>query len=244
MKLSAETRTSVKTDHALIAPDGWVNSALPGWTDSQVHVIINRAMGAQFTQLLVYKNEGETENIDSGADQYFLYVMEGEGSVTVDGKEYQTAPGSYFYIPPASVFQVTSKKTLKLTVFIKKYVELKGFSTPTVIFKDAQDVAKDIYLDDPLLHLQVLLPDDLRFDMAVNIFTYQPGGHLPFVETHVMEHGLIYLNGQGIYRLADNWYPVRADDCIWMAPYCPQWFVAMGKTPAVYLYYKDVNRQP
>jgi (S)-ureidoglycine aminohydrolase len=29
-----------------------------------------------------------------------------------------------------------------------------------------------------------------------------------------------------------------------MAAYCPQWFVAMGKTPARYLYYKDVNRDP
>jgi (S)-ureidoglycine aminohydrolase len=29
-----------------------------------------------------------------------------------------------------------------------------------------------------------------------------------------------------------------------MAPYCPQWFVAMGKNPARYLYYKDVNRRP
>ena len=29
-----------------------------------------------------------------------------------------------------------------------------------------------------------------------------------------------------------------------MAPYCPQWFVAMGKSPARYLYYKDVNRDP
>ena len=31
---------------------------------------------------------------------------------------------------------------------------------------------------------------------------------------------------------------------IWMAPFCPQWFVAMGKDPARYLYYKDVNRDP
>ena len=36
--------------------------------------------------------------------------------------------------------------------------------------------------------------------------------------------------------------PVAAGDVIWMAPFCPQWFVAMGKTPASYLYYKDVNR--
>jgi (S)-ureidoglycine aminohydrolase len=31
---------------------------------------------------------------------------------------------------------------------------------------------------------------------------------------------------------------------IWMRAYCPQWFVAMGKSPARYVYYKDVNRDP
>lgn len=244
MKLSAETRTSVKSNHALIAPDGWVGSQLPGWTDSQVHVIISSTMGAKFTQLLVFKPAGETASIDSGADEYFIYVMEGEGSIRVDSQEHQLMPGSYLYIPPAASFQVSCQKTLKLTVFIKKYQELEGHATPVVIAKSAQEIEKETYLDDPLLQMQVLLPDDPRFDMAVNIFTYHPGGQLPFVETHVMEHGLIYLSGQGIYRLANDWYPVRTDDCIWMAPYCPQWFGALGKEPAVYLYYKDVNRQP
>jgi (S)-ureidoglycine aminohydrolase len=52
------------------------------------------------------------------------------------------------------------------------------------------------------------------------------------------------LSGQGIYRLDGDWHPVRAGDVIWMAPYCPQWFAAMGKTPASYIYYKDINRDP
>lgn len=50
------------------------------------------------------------------------------------------------------------------------------------------------------------------------------------------------LNGSGIYRLANDWYPVQAGDTIWMASFCPQWFVATGKSPARYIYYKDVNR--
>jgi (S)-ureidoglycine aminohydrolase len=64
------------------------------------------------------------------------------------------------------------------------------------------------------------------------------------VETHVMEHGLLMLQGGGIYRLGDFWYPVAAGDFIWMGPYCPQWFGALGKTPAKYLIYKDWNRHP
>ncbi len=59
---------------------------------------------------------------------------------------------------------------------------------------------------------------------------YQPGAALALVEIHVMEHGLLMLQGGGIYRLGNSWYPVQTGDFIWMAPYCPQWFGALGKT--------------
>jgi (S)-ureidoglycine aminohydrolase len=80
--------------------------------------------------------------------------------------------------------------------------------------------------------------------MEMNLFTFNPGGSLPLVEVHLMEHGLLFLQGGGIYRLDERWYPVQAGDVIWMGPFCPQWFAAVGKTPARYLYYKDVNRHP
>ena len=70
---------------------------------------------------------------------------------------------------------------------------------------------------------------DRAYDFAVNTMTYDPGAALSMVEIHVMEHGLLMLEGGGIYRLGDSWYPVEAGDFIWMAPYCPQWFGALGK---------------
>src|SRR5438477_192593 len=82
-------------------------------------------------------------------------------------------------------------------------------------------------------------PADPAFDFAVNTMTFLPGATLPMVEIHVMEHGLLMLAGEGIYRLGEHWYPVAAGDFIWMGPYCPQWFGALSKTPAKYLLYKD-----
>jgi (S)-ureidoglycine aminohydrolase len=99
-------------------------------------------------------------------------------------------------------------------------------------------------MGDDALEVRTLLPDDTTFDCAVNTMTFQPGATLPMVEIHVMEHGLLMLEGAGIYRLGDCWYPVQAGDFIWMAPYCPQWFGALGKKPAKYLLYKDWNRHP
>ena len=57
----------------------------------------------------------------------------------------------------------------------------------------------------------------------------------------VEEHGLLMIKGGGIYRRGDQWYPTQAGDFIWMAPFCPQWFGAIGK-PAKDLIYKDFNR--
>ena len=44
-------------------------------------------------------------------------------------------------------------------------------------------------------------PTDLRHDMHVNIVNFEPGGAIPFPETHVMEHGLYVLEGKAVYLL-------------------------------------------
>ena len=44
-------------------------------------------------------------------------------------------------------------------------------------------------------------PLDVRHDMHVNIVNFEPGGVIPFPETHVMEHGLYVLEGKAVYLL-------------------------------------------
>jgi (S)-ureidoglycine aminohydrolase len=105
------------------------------------------------------------------------------------------------------------------------------------------DVKAETWADNPHSRLQTLVPDELQYDFAMNIFTFDPGHGLPYVETHVMEHGLLFLQGKGMYYLDGEWMEVEADDFIWMGPYCPQSFYATGPTPSRYLYYKNVNRE-
>ena len=119
-----------------------------------------------------------------------------------------------------------------------------NIEAPPAVHGYVADIPAEPFLGNDNARLQTLLPIDSRYDLAMNIFTYQPGATLPFVETHIMEHGLLMLAGQGVYRLDENYYPVSVGDAIWMAPFCPQWFVAMGDEPASYLYYKDVHRLP
>lgn len=242
-ELFGHTRARVAARHALLTPNNHVNSSVPGITGAKTIVLINEALGAKFAQLLVTFQKGGKAEQDESDVQTFGYLMSGAANVTVGSQSKKCEAGYYFFVPPGQPWSLTAPKAgTQVTVFQKKYVPLAGVPTPWPIIADSAKVKGTPFLGDPAANLQVLLPDEPAFDMAVNIFAYQPGGHLPFVEVHVMEHGLIMLDGQGVYRLEDSWYPVQTGDVIWMGPYCPQWFVAMGKTPASYLYYKDVNR--
>jgi (S)-ureidoglycine aminohydrolase len=245
MEISALTRSVVKRNHALISPDGYINSVVPGWTNCTVNVIINEQMGARLCQTIIsFQKDGALSGITKGS-QLFFYVIKGKCRAAVGVESKMLSEGHFVYIPVGASYHFDQiEEGTQVLSFHKVYEALEGTKGPGTIFGDAGKVAGKEYLGDPALRLQVLLPEDLSFDMAVNIFTYDPGGHLPMVETHIMEHGLLYLQGQGIYMLDHEWYPVKKGDSIWMAPYCQQWFTAMGKEPAVYIYYKNVNRFP
>lgn len=242
-ELFGHTRAHVGVRHALLTSANHVNSSVPGITGATAIVLINEAMGAKFAQTLVNFQEGGRAGQPASDTQTFGYIMGGGGTVTAGQEKARCGAGGYFYAPAGQAWSFTAPKAgTQVTLFQKKYAPIAGTSAPKPIISEAAKVKGAPFLGDPAANLQVLLPDEPAFDMAVNIFAYQPGGHLPFVEVHVMEHGLVMLDGAGVYRLEDRWYPVQAGDVIWMGPYCPQWFVAMGKIPARYLYYKDVNR--
>jgi (S)-ureidoglycine aminohydrolase len=92
--------------------------------------------------------------------------------------------------------------------------------------------------------LRKLLPETADYLFNIHIMDFNPGEHLKVHEVHYNQHGLLLLQGQGIYRLADDWYPVQAGDAIYMAPFVPQWYGALGTTPTRYVIYKDVTIDP
>lgn len=241
--LFGQTRDVVKDRYALRTPSGFVPSVLPGWRNVVPIVQISPGMGADFAQIQITFAKNGEGRVNTGANQYLVYVLEGKCIADLAGKKHSLRAGSYAYVPSQTDFHFTQASAgAKLLMFEKKFVPLAGYDKPSVLVSHQSSIQGNPFLGNKDARLQVLLPDHPSFDMAVNIFTYQPGATLPFVETHIMEHGLMMLKGQGVYRLDADWYPVCAGDIIWMASYCPQWFVAMGTEPASYIYYKDVNR--
>ena len=242
-ELFGHTRDVVKERYALRTPAGFVPSCLPGWRQCTSIVQISPGMGADFSQLLITFLKGGEGRGNTGRNEYVVYVLAGKCAATLAGKKHNLITGSYAFVPPNCDFLFSQGSVgTQLLIFEKRFQSLDGDATPDVLVGHERAIKGNPFLGHKEARLQVLLPDHPSFDLAVNIFTYDPGATLPFVETHIMEHGLVMLQGQGVYRLDADYHPVQAGDVIWMAPYCPQWFVAMGTTCAGYIYYKDVNR--
>jgi (S)-ureidoglycine aminohydrolase len=238
------TRTVVRPNYAVIARDGYVPSVLPGWTDCAAYVQISGAMGgcvAGLIQILFDCKPGGTGTFESDHHERVFYVTKGSGKL--NGHELR--PGSYAYVPPSSALRFfAGMEGAELLMFEKAYEAMRGVAPPLFVVGHEENAAESPFLGDPRARLKTLFPTSIDWDLAVNIFTYDPGATLPFVETHVMEHGMLFLSGSGVYRLNEDWHPVTAGDAVWIAPYCPQWFIAAGPEPARYIYYKDVNRAP
>ncbi len=200
------------------------------------------ALGARFWQYTAEMEAGGT--LAPSQAQRFLYVVEGEVTIELDNPPEDLKAGSFAYLPEQTKHRVCSKTQARIAVIEKPYVVLAGVASPPALVGHEASVASQSLMGDEAVQVRSLLPADIAFDFAVNTMTYDPGASLSMVEIHVMEHGLLMLQGEGIYRLGDCWYPVQAGDFIWMRAFCPQWFGALGKTAAKYLIYKDWNRSP
>ena len=237
-----QTRSSHQPNHLLLTPDTFVRTTLPGMKQCSAIVHVGPAHGAAFTEYTAeFASGGE---LGPASWQRFLYVLEGAVAVELNGKRSELGPRGYAYVPEGVSHRVVGKEGTRVAVIEKPYAVLQSQARPEAIVSSEDAVSSHALDDDPDLQVKCLLPDEMKFDFAVNTMVYQPGAALSMVEMHIMEHGLIMLEGGGIYRLGDSWYRVTAGDFIWMAPWCPQWFGAIGKGPAKYLIYKDWNRHP
>lgn len=236
------TRTVIQPDHLLHTPDAFIRTPLPGARGVEFVLHVSPRIGAHFAQMTA---EFEVDGtLGDTSAQRFVYVLEGELTLTVEGATHSLSTASFAYIPQGHIHTIRATQTARAAIIEKPYEAETGASAPRVIVGTESSIAPIALMGDERLRVCHMMPDDPAYDFAVNTMTYDPGAALAMVEAHIMEHGLLMLEGGGIYRLSDSWYPVQAGDFIWMAPWCPQWFGAIGKQPAKYLIYKDWRRHP
>jgi (S)-ureidoglycine aminohydrolase len=237
-----ETRSSQKPNHVLLTGDTFVRTALPGMKACVAVVHAGPAMGAKFAQYTAeFELGGELGETPA---QRLIYVVEGHLTLELEGRKHELKKHGYAYVPEGTPHRTVAASVTRAAVIEKPYEPVGLAERPGPIVSSEDAISSHPLGDDADLQVKCLLPDAMSFDFAVNTMVYQPGAALSMVEMHVMEHGLLMLEGGGIYRLGDSWYPVTAGDFIWMGPWCPQWFGAIGKKPAKYLIYKNWNRHP
>jgi len=221
-----------------------VPSTLPTFEGTVTQVLTTPTIGAKFTkhELQVEANGGTRDVINDGLEA-FLFVLEGQFGLEVDGKKHKMAKVGFFWLPANMPYSlknngVTRTRALWLR---RKYQQRDGITIPGPIVaneKDVEPIPEDTYYEQHLIPYD----DELGFDMAFNLLLFEPGIYFSFVESHIMEHGLYMLTGRGLYFLNGDFIEVQKGDYIYMAPYCPQTFYATGWDKSSYILYKDVNR--
>ena len=235
------SRARVRQRYAIFPLEGYPPSRLPSWPDAEVRVLASPALGAQFVQYLIDLPEGKQgEFAGDDAIENFYFVVSGAGAF---GKDHPVRSGSFGLLPPGHAVSLRADEGMRFIVLRREIERVQTIEVFKPLHGQESDVKAETWADNPRSRLQTLIPDELQYDLAMNIFTFDPGHGLPYVETHVMEHGLLMLEGKGLYYLNGEWMEVEKDDFIWMGPYCPQSFYATGPTPAKYIYYKNVNRE-
>jgi (S)-ureidoglycine aminohydrolase len=237
-----QTRSTTQRDHLLHTPETFVRAPLPGMQNANAIIHISPAAGAAFTQYTAELAPGGS--LGPATTQRFVYILEGAADLTTESLTKTLTQATYAYIPTGTNHTIKAQQDTRIAVIEKTYAPLSSTTPPEVFIGDETTITPSPLNGDADLQVRPLLPDNPAFDFAVNTMAYNPGAALSMVEVHVMEHGLLMLEGGGIYRLGDHWYPVTKGDFIWMAPFCSQWFGAIGKQPAKYLIYKDWNRHP
>ncbi|MBY6117644.1 bifunctional allantoicase/(S)-ureidoglycine aminohydrolase [Mameliella alba] len=248
------TDRAVFTDAYAVIPKGTmrdiVTSFLPFWEGTRLWVLSRPLSGfaETFSQYIMEVAPGggsDRPETDPGAEAV-LFVVEGAGTLTIDGTAHALEPGSFAFLPPATDWTLrnTGDAPLKFHWIRKAYEAVEGLPAPEAFVTNEKDITPAAMpgTDGKWATTRFVDQTDLRHDMHVTVVTFEPGGVIPFAETHVMEHGLYVLEGKAVYRLNTDWVEVEAGDYMWLRAFCPQACYAGGPGRFRYLLYKDVNR--
>jgi (S)-ureidoglycine aminohydrolase len=248
------TDRAVFTEAYAVLPRGTmtdiVTSNLPFWDATRLWMIARPLSGfaETFSQYIVEVQPGggsDKPELDEGAEGV-VFVVSGGLRLTLDDEAHELTEGGYAFIPPGQSWTLRNggAQTATFHWIRKAYQFVEGVELPTAFVTNEKDVVglEMPDTDGAWTTQRFVDPADVRHDMHVNIVNFQPGGAIPFPETHVMEHGLYVLEGKAVYLLNNDWVEVQEGDFMWLRAFCPQACYAGGPGRFRYLLYKDVNR--
>jgi (S)-ureidoglycine aminohydrolase len=248
------TGRAVFTDSYAVIPKGVLSdivaSRLPHWNDTRAWILARPMTGfsetfAQYLMEVAPGGGSDRPEPEPGVEGV-LFLMQGGLRLTIGGESHDVGPGAWIYLPPGCrwTLRASGNAPARFTWIRKRYEPVDGLECPEPVLSNDNNVVPEAMPDTGgrWSTTRFVSPDDLRHDMHVTIVNLMPGAVIPFLETHVMEHGLYVLEGRGAYRLNTDWVEVEAGDFMWLRAFCPQACYAGGPGPFRYLLYKDMNR--
>ena len=227
-----------------------VVSYLPYWDNTRLWVLARPLSGfaetfSHYLMEIAPAGGSDRPELDKEAEGA-LFVAGGNLILTLADGERELRPGSFAYMPPGCAWSIRNRGSSPAQVhWIRKlYQRVPGLADPEaiVINEDSVEPVAMPGTEGRWATTRFVDPADMRHDMHITIVTFEPGGTIPFAETHVMEHGLYVLEGKAVYRLNQDWVEVEAGDYMSLRAFCPQACYAGGPGRFRYLLYKDVNR--
>ncbi|MFC6707506.1 bifunctional allantoicase/(S)-ureidoglycine aminohydrolase [Flexivirga alba] len=253
-------QTELTTDRAVftqayaVLPRGTMRdittNRLPFWDETRLWTIARPLTGfaETFSQYIaeVGPGGGSDRPENNSEAESVLFVVDGELRLDLAGATHPLRAGSYVFLTPGEQWTLHNESAATATFhwIRKRYTPVDGLDAPESFVTHESDVEFGAMpgTDGAWCTQRFTDPDDVRHDMHVNIVTFEPGGAIPFPETHVMEHGLYVLEGKAVYLLNKDWVEVQEGDFMWLRAFCPQACYAGGPGRFRYLLYKDMHR--
>jgi (S)-ureidoglycine aminohydrolase len=245
--MTERPRGALGHGYTVVTPVNHYPSRLPEFGDQPVVKLVTPRMApSRIGQYLVSLDPagGTTRRVGGGYERFF-YVLDGEVTLaTAAGRRRPLAAGGFAYLPPDMAYELHAGDAAPARLLIVKrvYESHAGQDAPAALFGHRDDEPFVQTTVSGFTRRELLPVDDPSFDFAMSLLRFEAGVGLDKIEIHDEEHGLWMTEGGGTYVLGTAEHEVRAEDFIYMAPYCPQGFTASADGPAEYLLYKDTWR--
>lgn len=232
--------------HHVLTPANHFPSRLPGFCRTAVVKLVTpRSSPARFGEYLLEftgEHAGPTAPTDDGLEHFF-YVLAGTLEIAHGDGTSRLSPGGFAYVPAGVRHRARSCEDAGRVLWIKRpYEPVPDLGPPDVVIGDRAELEFRATSVPGLTRVELLDPDDSRLDFNMSLMRFEPGTVFRVVEIHDEEHGLYVTAGQGLQYLSGEFHEIERGDFVYMAPYCPQYFYAVGREPTEYLLYKDVFR--
>ena len=231
--------------YAVLNIENITTSTLAGWAGTK-RILMAPAMGANRWEYWIKPGNNLGGSIVAdGKNEYIVYMLEWTAELTHDDltPTHNLDKGDAVFIPQDMSWSIKATNADTTLYVIKKAYDSTMSTVPQTFgiyhLHDDSLVPWTAYTPArPQRQKNILVGYDLR----IILLEAAPTGGTAIIETHVEEHGVILIQGEGVYLLGNTPYPMKSnptdpvkDDFCWVGPYTVHEFTNTGNTNAKYI---------